>query len=412
MKQFDIIIIGCGISGLYTAYKIKKYNPNISFLILEKNKNIGGRMGNYDFYGQSVVIGAGIGRKEKDKNLLSLLDELHIKTNEFTVQKQFGKSIKNPVNIMNIIRELRGEYHKYEIAPNTTFKEFGIKHLGKKMYNNFLECAGFRDFENADIYETLYKYGFDDNTPNWIGVGIPWNELLEKLVAYIGKEHILTNENIVKINKNDTDNDNTFIIKTEHGREFSSKKVVIATRSDTVQKLLKNICDKNIYKNIQGQTFLRLYGKFSGKSLELMKNVVPVQTNVSNHLQKILPINKEKGIYMITYSDNKCAKSFKNRLENNKENRIFWCKELEKALFLPNNSLKLDGIKAFYWPIGTHYYKPLPNIYKNRKEFIDKAQHPTDGIVVVGEMISRDQGWTEGALKSVDLAVTKKFMCL
>lgn len=409
MKQFDIIIIGSGISGLYAAYKIKKYNPNISFLILEKNKNIGGRMGNYDFYGQSVVIGAGIGRKEKDKNLLGLLDELHIKTHEFIVQKQFGKSIKNPVNIMNIIHELRNEYHKYKIVPNMTFKEFGIKHLGKTMYNNFLECAGFRDFENADIYETLYEYGFDDNMSNWIGIGIPWNELLEKLVAYIGKEHILTNENIVKINKH---NDNTFIIKTEHGREFSSKKVVIATTSDTVQKLLKNICDKNIYKNIQGQTFLRLYGKFSGKSLELMKNVVPVQTNVSNHLQKILPINKEKGIYMITYSDNKYAKSFKNRLENNKENRIFWCKELEKALFLPNNSLKLDGIKAFYWPIGTHYYKPLSNIYKTRKEFIDRAQHPVDGIVVVGEMISRDQGWTEGALKSVNLVITEKFINL
>jgi len=38
--NYDIIIIGSGISGLYTAYNIKKMSPETSFLILEKyNKN-------------------------------------------------------------------------------------------------------------------------------------------------------------------------------------------------------------------------------------------------------------------------------------------------------------------------------------------------------------------------------------
>ena len=36
---YDIIIIGSGMSGLYTAYNIKKMSPNTSFLILEKYKN-------------------------------------------------------------------------------------------------------------------------------------------------------------------------------------------------------------------------------------------------------------------------------------------------------------------------------------------------------------------------------------
>ena len=37
-RPYDIIIIGSGIAGLYSAYQIKKYNPNIKFLILEKYK--------------------------------------------------------------------------------------------------------------------------------------------------------------------------------------------------------------------------------------------------------------------------------------------------------------------------------------------------------------------------------------
>ena len=37
-KYYDIIIIGSGIAGLYSAYNIKKMSPQTSFLILEKYK--------------------------------------------------------------------------------------------------------------------------------------------------------------------------------------------------------------------------------------------------------------------------------------------------------------------------------------------------------------------------------------
>ena len=38
MKQYDIIIIGSGMAGLYSAYKIKQYAPKTRFLILEQYK--------------------------------------------------------------------------------------------------------------------------------------------------------------------------------------------------------------------------------------------------------------------------------------------------------------------------------------------------------------------------------------
>ena len=76
----DYIIIGGGISGLYAAYNIiKKYNNTKKILILEKNKNIGGRMNVYNFCGTNVNTGAGIGRTKKDYLLIKLLDDLKIK---------------------------------------------------------------------------------------------------------------------------------------------------------------------------------------------------------------------------------------------------------------------------------------------------------------------------------------------
>jgi protoporphyrinogen oxidase len=47
--EYDYIIIGAGISGLYTAYLIKKHK-NSKILILEANNYIGGRMGTDNFY--------------------------------------------------------------------------------------------------------------------------------------------------------------------------------------------------------------------------------------------------------------------------------------------------------------------------------------------------------------------------
>ena len=64
-------------------------------------------------------------------------------------------------------------------------------------------------------------------------------------------------------------------------------------------------------------------------------------------------------------------------------------------------------MQYFYWPIGTHYYQPLSNEYKNRKDFIDEAQHPLPNILVVGEVVALNQGWTQGALESVQMGLTK-----
>ena len=81
IKYVDIIIIGSGMAGLYSAYNIKKTSPNTSFLVLEKYKKywIGGRTSNEIFYGTEIVTGAGIGRKGKDKMLYKLLDNLNFR---------------------------------------------------------------------------------------------------------------------------------------------------------------------------------------------------------------------------------------------------------------------------------------------------------------------------------------------
>lgn len=415
-KIYDIIIIGGGIAGLYSAYKIKQLYPSLSFLILEKSNiaNFGGRLGNYDFYGESIVKGAGIGRLKKDILLQSLLNRLGFGIHTFPVSKQYAPNMKTHIVDIDSIHKLLCDKYKSDNPSKwsqKTFREFAMKVLGKKTYKNFILSVGYQDYENEDIEETLFKYGIDDCSSNeWMAFSVPWKELIEKLANNIGIEHIKFNQEVISFMNTKKQNGVVhYIIKNSNHQKYYCNKIIVATTIQSVRKLFKTL---PIYRNIESNVFLRLYGKFSKKSINIMKEHVSKTTVVKTRIQKIIPINKDNGIYMISYCDNRNALSFKSYLENTPKNRKFWENQLEKALSLEHNILKLRAIKAFYWPIGTHYYKPLNPIYKTRENFVNIAQHPDDNILIVGEMISRKHGWTEGALESVEKVITKKWINL
>lgn len=407
IKYYDIIIIGSGISGLFSAYNIKNLFPSTSFLVLEKyRKNwIGGRTNNDDFYGTEIVTGAGIGRKHKDKLLYKLLRDLNFKTSEYIVNPQYSKLIEH-VDIKKIMDQLKNEYKHYK-NQNITFKQFATKILGEKEYQKFIVSAGYTDYENEDVLETLYYYGMEDNSCCWKAFHVPWRKMVLRLHNYIGEKHFKFSSNVIEIQKLQ-ENPCQFLINLENGIQYSCNRVIIASTIDTVRKLLPQY---PIYNHIEGQPFLRLYAKFAKNSIPIMKEYVKGFTFVPGPLQRIIPIDQDKGVYMIAYNDNNNTIKLKNYLKNTRENRELYERLLEKSLNIPNNSLHIIALKDYYWPIGTHYYKPLnKELYNSREEFIEKAQHPENGILVVGEAVSRNQGWAEGALESVKSVLTKKWI--
>jgi hypothetical protein len=96
-------------------------------------------------------------------------------------------------------------------------------------------------------------------------------------------------------------------------------------------------------------------------------------------------------------------------LKNTVENRKLYEHLLEQSLGILSNSLKIISIKDYYWKVGTHYFDPLQG-FKSRKDFLNAAQHPLPGVLVVGEAVSDYQGWVEGALKSVKNVINKKWI--
>ena len=393
---YDFIIIGTGISGLYSAYNIKQKNPHISFLILEQSNRIGGRIGNELFYDSNIAIGAGVARKNKDKLLLNLVKNFNIKMNENLVNPKYSKTIKNPSNINSIVQLLKDIYNEFPTKPNCTFKDFGELILGVQNYEKFSITTGYSDYNNSDIYDTLYNYGIDDVTCCYTSISFSWNELIEKLCDFININNIKLNTNINEI-KFIQNKSYKFILKDQNNIKYKCNNIIVATTIDSICKLFPL---KKIYKNIKGQPFLRIYGKFSDDCIDILKNYITGMTMVTGPLQKIIPINIDNGIYMIAYADNDNAIYLKSFIDNNSFNCNYFSRLIEKSLNIPIDQLNLIEIKSFYWDIGTHYYKPLIK-YKTRQEFIQKAQNPYPEIKIVGEVVSLHQGWVEGALESV-----------
>jgi len=168
-----VAVIGSGISGLYCAYKLKNLGHHVD--IYEKNKEIGGRVKVIKFDGIDVVAGAGIGRKRKDKLLYKLCKELNVTTTEY--KTKFSYTFK-PYDILAIIEELK-EFIPFYNRSKYTFSQFAKNVLGVKAYNHFTKSVNGTDFEDADIIDTIYDYGFDDCVGGFKAFSIKWREMLD-----------------------------------------------------------------------------------------------------------------------------------------------------------------------------------------------------------------------------------------
>lgn len=406
MNIYDVVIIGAGISGLYSAYKIQKINPNIKLLILEEQseKYMGGRTGNDNFEGVKIVTGADVGRIDKDKVLLNLLHTFNIKYKIKYSSPDYYNFM--PLDLCKVMKKLKREFVNYKNKENDTFEIFAKKILGVNVYNLFVVTSGYSDFEKSDIHDVLFDYEMDDNIHLDFLQVIEWDKLIKKLVDSINIKNIHFSTKIIKV----TMTPSNYGCVTEYGDIFYGKKVIISTTINGIKYLLPKITQFDIYNKIHSQPFLRLYGKFSKDSNNIIKQIVKKYTIIPGPLQKMIPVDSKNGIYMIAYSDNKNAVYLKQYIKNVETNRSILCNIIEKTLNLPTTTLKLLKIKGYYWQTGTHYYEPIQNTFKNRKTFIDTAQHPHKNMLIVGEVISLHQGWVEGALESVEAVVDRKWV--
>lgn len=84
---YDVIILGGGISGLYTAYLLLERLPKCKILILEKESYLGGRI--YTYRDKYMQVEVGAGRYSESHMLFrNLLDALNLKKYEIPITSE------------------------------------------------------------------------------------------------------------------------------------------------------------------------------------------------------------------------------------------------------------------------------------------------------------------------------------
>ena len=382
-KIYDYIIVGGGIAGLYANYLLAdKYNG----ILLEKENDLGGRVYEMNWHRSNIKIGAGI-MTEQNKHLLKLLKKLNIKPNSFYSQI---KSFHKPFDMNLAIKKIKVAFKTHYNSNNKlTMKQFLNKHFDSSFVKNFITNCEYRDFVDSDPYYFIKYYKIDDMSHDTYKVFIiEW----KNLVAKLAKSNCHTNSEVKKIDKI---NDNLFKVTTDKETYFT-KKIILALTLKPLDKLTANLIDFE-YKDYVGTIeFVRIYTYHkNGYSSDKIGhyNLVP------NELQKIIKINDK--ILMASYSDNKEAKYWKKVSLLDKK---FQIKKVENKLQDLNIGIdKVDDVEIGYWNEGVHYYKPFKSL--KFKQMVKKLSKPSKNVFVIGEIISKKQGYVEGAIESVNRTI-------
>lgn len=452
-EEYDIIILGGGIAGIYTLYQLIK-NPHFSqkrILLLEKSERLGGRIYSTNPYKNHPedVIEAGAGRFSQKHILLhQLIKELNL---ENKIEKTTSKSEYYPIhpetNIdfilqnENILQPLKNIilydkpkitelilkviiYSKFEnpdYLRSVSFVEYAKGILTKEEIQQIQDGFGYyselvimNTYDAIHLMENLNP----DNDFYILNGGL--TQINERMIDFViktqKKNPFKINQKVMNIRQLFSQNDNEKENKQEkYEIQTQNKKYITET---IICALPKNVLEKiSFFKpvypflsKIKCSPLCRIYSRFSTTTTTPQNkiwfyNLPKLTTN--NHLRIVIPINKEKGIIMISYTDNKFAdywyKIYKKdgmKILNEKLK-----KEIEQStgIIIPREPLQTN---VYYWGCGVGYW----GIGANSKEISQKMIQPfinetkindMKHIFCCGEHYSeKNQQWIEGALET------------
>ena len=401
------IIIGSGITGLYTAYKLikkKKIKPE-NILIFEKSNRIGGRIYTYENDNFKYSVGAGrLGKKHKyvmkllkDFNLENEIidikkDKLYfidnILMNEKELLKYYDSKFKSLNDLWKYALTTKTNINTKEINLHNYFSTILSTSDVKILQKSLNYISEMYDMNAYNALNTLKK-DFDVENNDFFILKSGLHIICDKLYEYLIKNKVSIN-----LNNDLKDIDNKKKIVYINNKNYKYDKVYLTIkRNDYLQiNFFKQYHD--IFNSVSDGNLLRIYAKYKNV---WFKNIPKILTD--NKLQFIIPIDYDNGLIQISYSDSYNA-NFWNNLENENIVKIQLNKML-KEIFPNKNIEDPEWITMHYWKAGVHFWNT--GIYS--KDIQNKFNNifKKDNIYILGETYCNRQAWIDGALETVEL---------
>ena len=154
---YDFVIVGGGIGGLYTAYKLHLQFPKKTILVLEKENYLGGRV--FTYRDKFMTVEAGAGRfSDKHTKLLKLIRELGLDSKIVPITGSVGyapadgtNSIYNsfadtPVVAKSLMRKTVNSIRQYSSIygnPLPLLESMGMTALDVSLGSSNVPISGF-----------------------------------------------------------------------------------------------------------------------------------------------------------------------------------------------------------------------------------------------------------------------------
>ena len=439
MKKYDIVIVGGGISGIYSMYNLKKKYPKLKVLLLEKEDRFGGRVYSFNTKVDNIdyVMDLGAGRiGHHHKLMVSLIKELKLEKYMFNIGNtenyiEYNKKTKE----VSDKSEYKKKYEKmlYKLFNNAKIdnlsKIFLIKHYLNEILIKFLPKSIYKFIENSFEYKNklfhlnaynainYFKYDYNHNSKFFImtnGLSSIINAMLSNISQ--NKKYKVKKNSYVNniIYNNETSNYNINFKENNITYNITCKHLICALpRCDLIKFKILNpyLRELNTINEISKVRIFEIYNKTlhaNGKEEMWFKNIKKTTTN--EEVQFIIPINPETGLIMSSYNENLSTKeNYWNNLYK-KGTNILKVKLREKLnnLFRIYNIVIPESkyIKFYYWRSGVACWKKNVDSHYISQKILNLMPH----FYICGENYSNYQAWCEGALESSE-SVLNKLKC-
>jgi hypothetical protein len=456
---YDVVIVGGGIAGLYSAYRLLQKNPNTKLLLIEKQSDLGGRV--FTYRDETMTVEAGAGRFAKSHTYLwKLLRELDLETKAVPISGGFsyiptgndGRVEDGPEKeIAEIVQASKRETRAY--LQSVLFLDYAKRILGAKRANHIVHSFGYyselvvmnahdaivllQTLENETFYALSGGLSqiieqLEKRIRSYPNVRILMDTKVEELLLPTkhtqnsvrlpgSKKTISTNatkkrrngggRNIRKTTprlvRPETSVRKEYQFVLGDGSSVFSRSCIFAVPKQALEKLSAFRPVRPLLRYIACGSLCRIYSQFSTENMELIHKLYETKITTNNDLRMIIPIDEAKGTVMISYTDNKYADMWHEMEQTEDGIRSIDTKIAELVRDTLDISLPRPlKTKVFYWKCGVGYWKVGANSATISNRMI--RPFPRHEVYVCGEHYSeKHQQWMEGALETSEKVIAK-----
>jgi monoamine oxidase len=267
------------------------------------------------------------------------------------------------------------------------------------------------EFLKMNAYDAIALMGIIAKPQKYFVLGGGLSQVIERLKARLLSMgcQFETGREVVRIGKGEGE---LYTIFCDKGGPIQSSRCVCTFPVEDVLRLrvsgLESFTEwKRIIKaSVYGGSLCRIYSVFplSGSESKGSWFAGLGKITMKNDVRMIIPVDEEKGVVMISYTDgaiaNKWARmeSEKGIREVNRRLKELIDERLNISIPLPKHT------RVFYWPNGVGYWKVGADSAAVEK----RATNGFHGLYFCGENYSaKNQQWVEGALDTAEMVLRK-----